>query len=420
MPAAAIQINGVTGSNDDLPLNTPVQLSNDDVGAEVTYAWTIVDQPEGTPTVTLTNPSIENPLFTPTKEGTYLLQLVVNAMTATEVIGTAIVGVRYLKSNERPPAAAEALEASTARGWAEALNRSQSRLNQVLGDANIIVARCGSASIGVGTIVTLSKSTALIATGLPGEDRVIDTTITNATDPTTIGSMLGVCLGTPSGVSVTNGGLILVRIAGLSELAPSGSPAVGDPVFVSDAGMPALTPGTYHRIIGRVLSTAGGVYYWVVDNSVRVASRVTPALDAMIVDGTANWVRLGGATGVPLIVWATTSSSAAGLVYPLRVHPGEVLYKIEATIIQGSSTARIIATLMHGSNETAAGVESAPVTSPASAFATETAWDVQPGSPLVLPKMLPRPHQFWLYFTSTGAGGTTRSIGSVTAHVRPS
>ena len=106
MPAAAIQINGVLGPEDDLPLGAPVQLSNQDTGGEVSYAWQILDRPEGSAAV-LTNPAIENPLFTPDVEGTYLLRLTVNATTATEAIDTQVAAVRFLKTDQRAPAAGE-------------------------------------------------------------------------------------------------------------------------------------------------------------------------------------------------------------------------------------------------------------------------------------------------------------------------
>ena len=40
MPQAKIEINGTAGSDEDLPINVLVQLSNEDVGGEVTYTYT--------------------------------------------------------------------------------------------------------------------------------------------------------------------------------------------------------------------------------------------------------------------------------------------------------------------------------------------------------------------------------------------
>ena len=51
MPQALIKINAVIGSDDDLPLDTLVQLDNENIGGEVTYLWEILDQPAGTPDV---------------------------------------------------------------------------------------------------------------------------------------------------------------------------------------------------------------------------------------------------------------------------------------------------------------------------------------------------------------------------------
>ena len=51
MPQAAIEINAVEASDENLPIDTLVQLSNNDVGDETTYLWEIVSQPPGAPGV---------------------------------------------------------------------------------------------------------------------------------------------------------------------------------------------------------------------------------------------------------------------------------------------------------------------------------------------------------------------------------
>ena len=48
MTQALITVNAVAGSNTDLPINTLVQLNNTGNGGEITYAWSILDQPPGT------------------------------------------------------------------------------------------------------------------------------------------------------------------------------------------------------------------------------------------------------------------------------------------------------------------------------------------------------------------------------------
>ena len=64
MPSANISINGVDGSNADLPINVLVQLGNQNTGGEVTFNWTIVDQPPGLDDM-LSSATLQNPTFTP-------------------------------------------------------------------------------------------------------------------------------------------------------------------------------------------------------------------------------------------------------------------------------------------------------------------------------------------------------------------
>ena len=45
MPQAKILVNGIIGSNDDVTINTLVQLNNQNIGGESTYSWAILEQP---------------------------------------------------------------------------------------------------------------------------------------------------------------------------------------------------------------------------------------------------------------------------------------------------------------------------------------------------------------------------------------
>lgn len=69
------------GPAQTVPRNTLVQLSGaastDPQGRPLTYAWTLVAQPEGS-SVTLTGPTTVNPSFTPLVAGLYRAQLIVN------------------------------------------------------------------------------------------------------------------------------------------------------------------------------------------------------------------------------------------------------------------------------------------------------------------------------------------------------
>jgi len=264
MPQAVIEINAVAGSNDNLPINTIVQLSNADIGGESTYAWTITDQPEGAADA-LSNPAIENPTFTPKKEGTYRLRLVVNAAAADEKVGYAIVGIRHLRTFEREPAAGELLESDGVRGWAKALNRLATHALTGATDGNLIACvNTGGGALAVGTVVKIHDQNT-IKTGLPGEERLPGATASLGTTAYHVTGTLGVVVASPDGTAINVGEVAIVRVYGLSELTVAGAPALNDPVFVSNAGLPALTPGTYPRAIGRVVQVSGGNFRWVVE-----------------------------------------------------------------------------------------------------------------------------------------------------------
>lgn len=267
MPQALIEINAIAGSNDDLPINTLVQLSNADTGGEVTYLWEILDQPEGTADV-LSNPAIENPTFTPTKEGSYLLRVTVNDSLASETSNLAIAAVRQLKTDERIPAAMETIEVSTSLGWKPATNRLLQVLDDVARDANLIICiNPPFAPPTIGDIVRFSDAVT-IKTGLPGEEWVMRVETADATVLDNVTGPLGVVVGTPSGAPPGANSLVIVRCFGLVEVTEAGTPTINDPVYVDDGAQPALAPGTNSRKIGKVLYSTASVWRWMIDGSI--------------------------------------------------------------------------------------------------------------------------------------------------------
>jgi len=265
-PSANIEINGVAAVDDDLPINTLVQLSNADTGGEITYLWEILDQPEGTADV-LSSPAIENPTFTPTKEGSYLIRLTVNDTLSTEVGDKKIAAIRQFKTNERIPAGMETIEVDAAKGWKPAVNRLLGIVDSVARDANLII--CVNPAVGfpvVGDIVRLTE-TALIKVGLPGEERLLLCETALATVATDVIGPLGIVVGTPTGAASMASGLVIVRRFGLVEVSEAGVPALNDPVYVSDTAQPDLAAGTNPRKIGKVVYSAAGVWRWLIDGA---------------------------------------------------------------------------------------------------------------------------------------------------------
>lgn len=286
MPVANIEINGTASSKDTLPINTLVQLSNADVGGEVTYLWEILDQPVGTADV-LSNAAIENPTFTPKKEGSYFLRLTVNAALGSISINTKIAAVRELKTNERIDAAFETTEVDAAKGWKTATNAAMKRALNAVADANLVACINAPSSFPViGNIVKFSIQ-GTIKTGLPGQEGLPVVEVAKATSFKDTHQALGVVVGTPSGSGVAANSVVIVQRFGLVALAQAGSPVVGDAVYLGNTSLPSLVPGSVTRVIGRVTASAAGSWTWVIDGTNTVG--ILPLLADQ-----RNFIRNGG------------------------------------------------------------------------------------------------------------------------------
>lgn len=280
MAIARIEINGTLGSNDDLPLNTLVTLSNMDEGGESTYEWAIISQPSGATDV-LSSTSVETVTFTPTKEGSYLIRLIVNkgALESTDLV---IAAVRELQTRNRIPAAGETTENDTATGWANtAVDQILQRVTR-LTDAGIFVAEAKEA-LNVGQVVHMTGMTT-IATGLPGERSVPEVEAANASTLAEVDGPLGIMVGQVDGslLSVTSGQLCRVMVTGGMASVPisdggGGPGVVGDPVFVGNAAQLSLDPGDYTRQVGDIAKVvSAGVY----DVAISAGSNSIPRGDA--------------------------------------------------------------------------------------------------------------------------------------------
>lgn len=260
MPQAKITVNTVIGSNTDLPINTAVQLDNVNIGGEVTYNWTILDQPPGTAD-TLSDATIQNPVFTPKKEGTYLIQLVVNQSLVDEQTDRVVTAVRQLKTGLRIPAAGETIQADPADGWAADTNAYLRAMDSLIAEPGIVVgANTSGGTLAPGTVLRVTSSQ-VIKAGLPGQEVVPGFTVSIATTQGNVDELLCLLEGPVTGSgSVGNGALCRARYVGrVSGITIGGSPSVGDTVFVSDSGTLSTTPGTVRRQVGSIMAISGGV-----------------------------------------------------------------------------------------------------------------------------------------------------------------
>lgn len=260
MPQAKITVNAVVGSNVTLPINTLVQLDNQNSGGELSFAWSIIDQPPG-PVDALSSVSAQNPFFTPKKEGTYLLRLIVNQGLPTEQEDRVVAAVQQLKTLERIPAAGETTEADTLDGWATAMNSLLRRMDTLLGDPGLFIGvNASGGTLNRGDILRATASS-VIKSGLPGQETVPGMSKALATTLAQVDEPLVVCEGTISGGgSVVNGALMKFRILGrFAGNTGGGAAAVGDSIYVTDTGAMSITPGTTKRKVGSAM-TAGATY----------------------------------------------------------------------------------------------------------------------------------------------------------------
>lgn len=261
MTRAIIKVNGVDGSNDNLPINTLVNLSNDGNGGETTYLWSIVDKPAGSLS-SLSSTTIQSPTITPDSEGTYELSLIVNQGLSDQASTTAIIAVRQLKSGLRIPAATETIEDGPL-GWKPAVNAVLQQTDKSQADSNRIV--CQSYAGAAQGDVVLMSGTFVLKSGLPGQETI--PLIAKAL--ATTGQAVGIIEAPVTGVSLSST-LVYVRFVGLVGFPLSGSPAVGALVYLNQTtSQPTLT---YSPVtLGAVVQAGGGTYMFAIDGHAAAA-----------------------------------------------------------------------------------------------------------------------------------------------------
>lgn len=226
-----------------------VQLDNVNAGGEAVFFWQILDQPPGT-AVTLSNANIQNPTFTPTKEGTYLLSLTVNGTITSKIVAA----VLQLKSLQRIPAAGETTEADASDGWATDVDDTLLALLNSQADPGTLVGVAGSTGCDAGTVLFLSGRSVL-KSGLPGEEIVptftlADYSATAAFKVYTRREPLYMGLGGVDGdTTPASGAIIRVRAFGLQEFAVGGA-AVGDVIYTNRDGLLSTSRDLIPRQVG--------------------------------------------------------------------------------------------------------------------------------------------------------------------------
>lgn len=305
-------MNAVPGSNAALALNVLVQLDNQNAGGETTYTWSILDQPPGAIDA-LSSVSVQNPTFTPKKEGSYLIRLVVNQGAVTEQEDRVVCAVKQLKTLERIPAAGETTEVDSADGWSTSYNSYLRRVDTLLGDPGIFVGVNASGGILARGDVLRATASSVIKTGLPGQETLPGFSKALATTLGQVDEPLVVCEGAVDGsASVANLGLMKVRFLGrYATLTGAGVAVVGDSVYVSDTATMSLTPGTVKRKVGSAMTAGATFDVWYAGMG---GEDITPIDRAYVILGApgtlTNAIRVDGA-------------SATGITTPFRIKQGD-------------------------------------------------------------------------------------------------
>jgi hypothetical protein len=165
MPQAQIRINAAVPPQ-TIDKGTLVTVTNNNVGDETSYTYTLVSKPVGS-AATLAGAG-DTRTFTADLEGTYLVKLVVDSGLPSEDIDTQGCAVLWTPSGVREPAPGESTEYDGTDGWSEALQNLYLQVNtQTRGDRYVemastpSVAEEGSQFIGVltSTIGAVSQVT---------------------------------------------------------------------------------------------------------------------------------------------------------------------------------------------------------------------------------------------------------------------
>jgi len=251
---------GVVGSQ-PATINSLVQLTNDGLGDEVSFAWSVLDQPEGAADVLSAN-NIANPTLRPKKEGSYLVQLVVNAgLGATrERTDIQVLYVLDIKTLERIPAAGESLQVDLQRGWATAVNRVLTRCLGLAADPGVEVGIAGTGGLQRGMVLQCA-GVVDIKSGLPGAERLRSFEKALATSDVVLRDLWILEGGVNGSSTPALNTPIRVRKHGMFRgLTVTGTETVGNFAYVSDLGFVATAAGTVSRKIGHYIDVGVATY----------------------------------------------------------------------------------------------------------------------------------------------------------------
>jgi hypothetical protein len=268
--SAIVTVNGQNSYFDcsSNGLGTSVTLGVTGLSGSHSYLWTIVDQPPNVGSgaqAVLSSATSSAPTFTPSNEGSYLVQCIVDQGTSVAQDITGVAFIRQLVSGERIPAANESIETDglgsteANAGWAVSTNSLWRRLDTLTGDPGVVVGIAHSNGLAVLTFVsprgssTIGSPAAANGVTYPGFDE--NNAFGNNSAVRTIGVIIGP-VPPASGVGAA-GDFMQIRVKGLiTGIAYTGSPpTVFSPIYLTDSGLltsACLSAGTHSRVVGSV------------------------------------------------------------------------------------------------------------------------------------------------------------------------
>lgn len=255
---ASILINGNPGPYLDAVPGTPVSLSNASTGGEITYSWSLVDQPPGNPTDTLTAETGATVGLTPRKEGSYLLELIVNAGMSDEARDRTLVAVRNVGfQRHRIPAANETTEAGS-RGWATATNSILRDLDRRTQEGTDVLCRVDDPAITTGGLLVSPTGIATLFEGTTGERRIpLVKGLSELSPEARTTAPLGVVVEAVGGGVIGAGALVRVRFNGLARSLSLNSPTPPSlgwfVVLDPDDVLPRASATAEGRVLGTVI-----------------------------------------------------------------------------------------------------------------------------------------------------------------------
>lgn len=120
------------GSRDDLSLNLPVTVLNQNPSGITSYLWQFIDIPDGS-NATIDSAASSVIHFTPDIIGTYLIKLSINSGS---IINSAAASIKTVHLNLRLPAAGETIEFGV-KGWSRALISNLKTIDDGYGNREI-------------------------------------------------------------------------------------------------------------------------------------------------------------------------------------------------------------------------------------------------------------------------------------------